>query len=213
MPHVMLGGPVRRPAAELARRLTALPPEPLRRAFSSESGSVAVEVAMKMAVRYRRNRGEAGRTRFASFAGAVPEKVLLPLTDTVSARRTLERTLEARRGEIAAVLVEPLIPGAVGMRMHDAWVLRTVADAARANGIPVIADEIFSGFGRTGTMFAFEQAGFVPDLVAVSKALTGGTLPLAATVASVEIFSAFWSDDSDAAPMHGPPCTFPQWRR
>ena len=107
---------------------------------------------------------------------------------------------------IAAVLVEPPIQGAIGMRMHDAGVLRTIADAARANGIPVIADQIFTGFGRTDTMFAFEQAGFVPGIVTVSKALTGGTLPLAATVTSVEIFSAFWSDDADAAPMHGPTC-------
>ncbi len=229
MPHVMLGGLVHRPAAELARRLTALLPEPLRRVFFSESGSVAVEVAMKMAVQYWLNRGEAGRTRFASFAGnyhgdtfatmsvcdpeegmhrlfagVVPEQVMLPLPDTGAARRTLERALEARRGEIAAVLVEPLIQGAIGMRMHDAETLRAIADAARANGIPVIADEIFTGFGRTGTMFAFEQAGFVPDIVTVSKALTGGTLPLAATVASEEIFSAFWSDEADAALMHGP---------
>ena len=229
MPHVMLGGLVHRPAAELAQRLTALLPEPLRRVFFSESGSVAVEVAMKMAVQYWLNRGEAGRTRFASFAGnyhgdtfatmsvcdpeegmhrlfagVVPEQVMPPLPDTGAARRTLERTLEARRGEIAAVLVEPLIQGAIGMRMHDAETLRAIADAARANGIPVIADEIFTGFGRTGTMFAFEQAGFVPDIVTVSKALTGGTLPLAATLASEEIFSAFWSDDADAALMHGP---------
>ena len=99
------------------------------------------------------------------------------------------------------------------MRMHDAGGAaddRRCRPRQRHSGH---RDEIFAGFGRTGTMFAFEQAGFVPDIATVSKALTGGTLPLARTVASEEIVSAFRSDDADAALLHGPTCMFPQWRR
>ena len=229
MPHVMLGGLVHRPVADLARRLAALLPGPLNRVFFSDSGSVAVEVAMKMAVQYWRNRGHAKRRRFVSFAGnyhgdtfaamsvcdpeegmhrlfagVMPRQFIAPLPETDAARAALDRLLETRREEIAAVVVEPLIQGAIGMRMHGAGTLRAIGEAARAHGLPVIADEIFTGFGRTGTMFAFEQAGLAPDIVTLSKALTGGTLPLAATVASEEIFSAFLSDDADAALMHGP---------
>lgn len=229
MPHVMLGGLVHRPVVELAERLAALLPGPLERVFFSDSGSVAVEVAMKMAVQSHRNRGDARRTRFLSFAGnyhgdtfaamsicdpeegmhrlfagVLPEQIVAPLPTTEAARTALRELLEARGGEIAAVVVEPLIQGAIGMRMHDAAALRAIGDAARAHGLPLIADEIFTGFGRTGTMFAFEQAGVAPDIVTLSKALTGGTLPLAATVATDEIFSAFLSDDPEAALMHGP---------
>ena len=229
MPHVMLGGLVHRPVVELAERLAALLPGPLHRVFFSDSGSVAVEVAMKMAVQSHRNRGDARRTRFLSFAGnyhgdtfaamsicdpeegmhrlfagVLPEQIVAPLPTTEAARTALRELLEARGGEIAAVVVEPLIQGAIGMRMHDAAALRAIGDAARSHGLPLIADEIFTGFGRTGTMFAFEQAGVAPDIVTLSKALTGGTLPLAATVATDEIFSTFLSDDPEAALMHGP---------
>src|SRR5204862_146817 len=106
--------------------------------------------------------------------------------------------------ELAAVIVEPLVQGAGGMLTHPPEVPATVARLAQRHGLPLIADEIFTGFGRTGTMFACEQAGVVPDILCLSKALTGGTMALAATVATTEIFSSFWSDDPSAALMHGP---------
>jgi len=229
LPHVMLGGLVHGPVMTLAQRLAALLPEPLERVFFSDSGSVAVEVAMKMAVQYWLNRGYTEKTRFVSFegnyhgdtfatmsicdpeegmhhlfAGVSPEQILAPLPTNEEAQHCFEQTLDRRKGQIAAVVVEPLVQGAIGMRMHAPEVLQSIMAAAKARGLLVISDEIFTGFGRTGTMFAFEQTNCVPDIITVSKALTGGVLPLAATIASDEIFSAFWSDDPEAALMHGP---------
>jgi adenosylmethionine---8-amino-7-oxononanoate aminotransferase len=116
----------------------------------------------------------------------------------------LDAALARHRDTLAAVIVEPLVQGAGGMRMHPPEVLATVASLARRHGLPLIADEIFTGFGRTGTLFACEQAGIVPDILCLSKALTGGTMALAATVARTEVFAAFWSEDPAAALMHGP---------
>jgi adenosylmethionine---8-amino-7-oxononanoate aminotransferase len=112
--------------------------------------------------------------------------------------------LERRAGEIAGLIVEPLVQGAGGMLFHDASVLRRLRELADRYELLLIFDEIFTGFGRTGTMFACEQAGVVPDIIAVGKALTGGTLPLAATIATRKVFDAFWSDDPSHALMHGP---------
>ncbi len=105
---------------------------------------------------------------------------------------------------IAAIIVEPLVQGAGGMHFHDADVLRRLRSLADKHNVLLIFDEIFTGFGRTGTMFACEQAGVVPDIITLSKALTGGTLPMAATVATRKVFDAFWSDDPKKALMHGP---------
>jgi adenosylmethionine-8-amino-7-oxononanoate aminotransferase len=105
---------------------------------------------------------------------------------------------------IAAIIVEPLVQGAGGMRLHDAGVLQTLRALADRHELLLIFDEIFTGFGRTGTMFAFDQARVTPDIITFSKALTGGTLPLAATVAQRKVFEAFWSDDPAKALMHGP---------
>jgi adenosylmethionine---8-amino-7-oxononanoate aminotransferase len=105
---------------------------------------------------------------------------------------------------LAGIIVEPLVQGAGGMRFHEASVLRRLRDLADRYELLLIFDEIFTGFGRTGTMFAGEQAGVAPDIICLSKALTGGTLPLAATVASRRVFDAFWSDDPRHALMHGP---------
>jgi adenosylmethionine-8-amino-7-oxononanoate aminotransferase len=102
------------------------------------------------------------------------------------------------------MLVEPLVQGAGGMVMHEPAVLQRLRALADRHGILLVFDEIFTGFGRTGTLFAFEQAGVRPDIITLSKALTGGTLPLAATVASQRIFEGFWSDDPSHALMHGP---------
>lgn len=229
MPHVMFGGLAHAPALRLAQRLAALLPGDLTRVFFSDSGSVAVEVAMKMAVQYWINRGARGRTRFvafkggyhgdttgamavtdpeggmhALFAGLLPEQIVVDLPSDEPTTAALEKLLASRAGAIAGIVVEPLVQGAGGMIFHDAGVLRRLRALADRYDMLLIFDEIFTGFGRTGALFACEAAGVVPDIVTLSKALTGGTLPLAATVATGKIFDAFWSDDPAKALMHGP---------
>ncbi|HEY4548450.1 MAG TPA: adenosylmethionine--8-amino-7-oxononanoate transaminase [Pedomonas sp.] len=229
LPHVMLGGLMHEQAATLAARLARMLPGDLDRVFFCESGSVSVEIAMKMAVQYWLNKGER-RTRFLSFTGGyhgdtfvtmsvcdpeegmhtmfrgvVPEQLIadLPVDDDSTAR--FEALLAAKGHEIAAVLVEPLVQGAGGMRFHDAATLQRLRAACDRHGILLVFDEIFVGFARTGlAMFACEATGVLPDILTLSKALTGGTLPLAATVASKKVFDAFWDDDPLKALMHGP---------
>jgi adenosylmethionine-8-amino-7-oxononanoate aminotransferase len=184
---------------------------------------------MKMAVQYWRNHGVAGRTRFLSFRGGYhgdtlatmsvcdpeegmhalfkgvfPDQELADLPRDDAGEAALDGLLARRGEEIAAILVEPLVQGAGGMIFHDAQVLRRLRAVADRHEVLLIFDEIFTGFGRTGTMFAMQTAGIEPDIVTLSKALTGGTLPLSAAVASKRVFEAFWSDDPDKALMHGP---------
>jgi adenosylmethionine-8-amino-7-oxononanoate aminotransferase len=229
MPHVMFGGLVHEQALTLARRLAALLPGDLERVFFSESGSVAVEIAMKMAVQYWINRGVPERTRFIAFKGGyhgdttgamsvsdpeegmhalfhgiLPEQVLVDLPNDEAKAAVLDAVMQRHADRIAGLIVEPLVQGAGGMLFHDAATLQRLRELADRHGVLLIFDEIFTGFGRTGTLFACEQAGVVPDIVTLSKALTGGTLPLAATVARKPVFEAFWSDDPKAALMHGP---------
>jgi adenosylmethionine---8-amino-7-oxononanoate aminotransferase len=229
LPHVMFGGLAHEQALTLARRLAARLPGDLDRVFFSESGSVAVEVAMKMAVQFWLNRGVRTRTKFlafnggyhgdttatmaicdpdagmhALFRGLLPEHHVVDLPRDEESAAAFARALERHADELAGIVVEPLVQGAGGMRFHDAAVLRALRAAADRYRLLLIFDEIFTGFGRTGTLFACEAAGVVPDIITLSKALTGGTLPLAATVASKKVFDAFWSDDPAHALMHGP---------
>jgi adenosylmethionine-8-amino-7-oxononanoate aminotransferase len=229
MPHVMFGGLVHEQALRLAGRLARLLPGNLERVFFSDSGSVAVEVALKMTTQYWINRGAPGKKQFVAFrgayhgdtlgamsvsdldtgmhanlAGVLQEHHIVDLPDNPAAATALDRLLKDRSGTIAAIIVEPLVQGAGGMKFHDAGVLRHLRALADEHDVLLIFDEVFTGFGRTGTMFACEQAGVAPDVIALSKALTGGTLPLAATVASPKVFDAFWSDDPEKALMHGP---------
>jgi adenosylmethionine-8-amino-7-oxononanoate aminotransferase len=229
MPHVMFGGLVHEQAVNLARRLCALLPGTFERVFFSDSGSVAVEIAMKMAVQFWLNRGLKGRTKFiafrggyhgdttgamsvcdpdegmhAMFAGLLPRQHAIDLPRDEKSAAAFETTLERHAGELAGIVVEPLVQGAGGMIFHDADVLRRLRRAADRYDLLLIFDEIFTGFGRTGRMFAMEEAGVAPDIITLSKALTGGTLPLAATVATRRVFDAFWSDDPSHALMHGP---------
>jgi len=229
MPHVMFGGLAHEPALTLAKRLTALLPGDLSFVFFSESGSVAVEVALKMAVQYWINRGVAGRTRFVSFRGgyhgdtagamavgdphidmhgalldALPSHPVVALPRDEKEEHALDRVLHRYRDHLAGIIVEPLVQGAGGMLFHDASVLKRLRALADKYDVLLIFDEIFTGFGRTGTMFACEAAGVTPDIITLSKALTGGTLPIAATVATRKVFDAFWSDDPKKALMHGP---------
>ena len=229
MPHVMFGGLAHEPAYRLARRLADLLPGALNHVFFAESGSVAVEIAMKMALQFHINRGAKGRTRFLSFrggyhgdtlatmtvcdpeegmhslfSGVMPAQVIADLPRDAASEAALDALLAERGQEIAAILVEPLVQGAGGMLLHGPETLRALRRLADAHGVLLIFDEIFTGFGRTGTMFAMQAAGIEPDIVTLSKALTGGTLPLSAAVASTRVFEAFLSDDPEAALMHGP---------
>ncbi len=229
LPHVMFGGLAHAPAYHLATRLAALLPGPLNRVFFTDSGSVAVEVAMKIAVQARLNQGERQRTKILAFRGGYhgdtfgtmaicdPEEGMhslftgllaahpvIALPRTPASLATFELFLEQHAAGLAAIIVEPLVQGAGGMLLHPPKVLRHLRAAADHYGLTLIFDEIFTGFGRTGSMFAFEQAGVVPDIITLSKALTGGTLPLAATIATDALFEAFLSDDPADALMHGP---------
>ena len=227
MPHVMFGGLAHEPALALARRLAALMPAGLDRVFFSDSGSVAVEVAMKMAVQYWGNKGVAGRTRFVAFnggyhgdttgamavsdpvdgmhhafGGLLPRHLFCDLPRDEESLAKLSGVLDRHAGELAGIIVEPLVQGAGGMRFHETDVLERLRSLADHYQILLIFDEIFTGFGRTGVMFASEVV--APDIVTLSKALTGGTLPLAATIARRAVFDAFWSDAPSHALMHGP---------
>ena len=229
MPHVMFGGLVHEPAEKLAARLAVMLPGPLNRVFFADSGSVAVEVAMKMSVQFWLNQGDTGRTRLLSFRdgyhgdtlaamsvtdpdegmhalfkGYLPEQVIAPIPRDEASADTFRQLLHDHRGEIAAVIVEPLVQCAGGMKMHDAATLKGIADAAKDAGVLLICDEIAVNFGRTGTLFAHTQANIAPDIICLGKALTGGVINLAATVATSDLFDAFLSDRAEAALMHGP---------
>jgi adenosylmethionine-8-amino-7-oxononanoate aminotransferase len=229
MPHVMFGGLVHEPALKLAERLAALTPGDLNHVFFVDSGSVAVEVAMKMAVQYWLNRGEAGRSRMVSFRNGyhgdtmacmsvcdpdesmhalfkdyLPRQILAELPVDEASEAAFDALLAREKDHVAAVLIEPLVQGAGGMKFHSADTLRRVAEACKRHGLLLIADEIFGGFGRTGTLFACEQAGITPDILCLGKGLTGGALTLAATLARPHVFEAFLSESHDKALMHGP---------
>lgn len=229
MPHVMFGGMNHEPALRLASRLASLSPGDLNRVFFADSGSVSVEVALKMAVQYWLNRGVTGRTKFVSFQhayhgdttgamsvcdpvnsmhghfkGFLLEHYSQRIPQTQGEHAAFAAFLAAKKSEIAGVIIEPLIQGAGGMKFHPPESVAEIHAACRRNQVLLIADEIATGFGRTGTMFACEQADVVPDILCVGKALTGGTLSLAATMATDEVFNAFLSDDPSHALMHGP---------
>ncbi|MDR3500799.1 MAG: adenosylmethionine--8-amino-7-oxononanoate transaminase [Parvibaculum sp.] len=232
MPHVMLGGLAHEPVMRLATRLAKLLPGDLSHTFFSESGSVSVEIAMKIAVQYWINRGVKGRKRFVSFhggyhgdtlaamsvcdpdegmhtlfKGAIAEQLITDLPVTAEKEAALDAFLAAHAHEVAAVMTEPLVQGAGGMIFHDAETLRRLRALCDKHNVLLILDEIFTGFARTGTMFACEAAGIVPDIVTLSKALTGGTMALATTIARTAIFDAFLGEDGARALMHGPTYT------
>jgi len=228
-PHVMFGGLAHEPAYRLAERLAAMLPGDLNHVFFAESGSVSVEIAMKMAVQHWINRGVTGRTRFLAFtggyhgdtlatmticdpeegmhslfAGVMPAQHVCPLPKDAASEAALDHLLAQHCQEIAAMIVEPRVQGAGGMLFHRDEVLRRLRRLADRHGVLLIFDEIFTGFGRTGDLFACVGAGVAPDIITLSKALTGGTLPLSAAIASRAVFEAFWSNDPGAALMHGP---------
>ncbi len=214
------------PAALFARDLTAVLPEGLNRVFFSDDGSTAVEVAVKMALQYHANRGKSrsiivaldnayhgdtfgamsvsGRGTFTDpFSSMLFDVRRLPdpaVGDTVAA---LDALIEREGSSVAALIVEPLLMGAGGMRMYGEEVLAGLRTRARESGFLFIADEVLTGFGRTGPLFACEKAKIAPDIMCLSKGLTGGTLPLGATAVTDEIFDAFLSEDRHRTLFHG----------
>lgn len=228
--QVIFAGFAHEPAARLARALVERAPEGLERVFYSDDGSTAVEVALKMAYQAWHHRGETQRTLFVALddayhgdtfgtmaTGGSPvfhetfrdlffevRHVATPVSRQRPDHSEELADLLVREGDrIAAVIVEPMLQGAGGMLVHPPEFLRQVRELTTEYDIPLIADEIFTGFGRTGRFFACEHASVLPDLMCVSKALTGGYLPLAATLASEEIFAAFLSEDRQRTFFHG----------
>lgn len=218
--HVIFAGFTHEPAVRLAERITALAPKGLNKVFFADNGSSAVGVAIKMAFHAFANRGENrplvvslensyhGETLGALAAGdvALYKKTYAPLLiETLQAKspalhpeaaalEDMRRILKSRAQQICAVIVEPLVQCAGGMAMYDASYLKALRGLCDEFGVYLIADEIAVGFGRTGTLFAFEQAGVSPDLMTLSKGLTGGFLPLALTLASDAVYDAFYCD-------------------
>ncbi|WP_240810570.1 adenosylmethionine--8-amino-7-oxononanoate transaminase [Formicincola oecophyllae] len=233
MPHIMMGGLVHTQAQRLAARLAALAPGDLNRVFLCDSGSVAMEAAVKMALQYHINRSDGDtqkrRHKVLFFEGAyhgdtmgmmalcdptegmhhlfsnmLQQQVMAPLPVDQASLERLEAILDNQGHDIAAMVVEPLVQGAGGMVFHHPEVLRHLRRLCDSHGVLLIADEVFTGFGRTGTFFACEQAAIVPDIMALSKALTGGAIGLGAALARDSVFEGFLGDDPEKALMHGP---------
>jgi adenosylmethionine-8-amino-7-oxononanoate aminotransferase len=227
MPHVMFAGLAHAPAFNLAHRLATL--TGVQRAFFVDSGSMAVEVALKIALQYFANQGQPQKNRFIclqhayhgdSFgamgvsdpargmhAAYVPNVQLHPALAVPHNATELAQWKEAfvqLAPSTAALIVEPLVQGAGGMRFYTAEMLRAMAQLCKQHDVLLIADEIMTGFGRLGTMFACEQAGIVPDIMCVGKGLTGGVMTLATTLTSAAVYEAFYSDEMQHALMHGP---------
>ena len=206
-------------AIGLARRLVDIAPAGLTRCFYSDSGSTATEIALKMAFQYSRQRGGEGarRTRFISLRDAYHGDTIgsvsvggidlfhstyRPLLfETLKAEpgeaADMQRLFEAHPGEVAAVIMEPLVQGAAGMLVHPPGSLRAVRELCDAHGALLICDEVATGFGRTGKMFACEHEQVAPDLMCVAKGITGGYLPLAATLATEEIYEGFLGEHAE----------------
>ena len=227
--HVMFGGLANEPAYRLAKRLADLAPGNLSRVFLAESGSVSVEVAMKMAMQFWINQGQDSHKKFVCFEGAYhgdtlgtmalcdPEdgmhkmfggalinQHVLQLPQDDQSCEAFKTFIETHKNELAAVIVEPLVQGAGGLKFHDEDCLRFIREVTQKHGVLLIFDEIMTGFGRTGTMFAAEAADTVPDIMTLSKAMTGGVMPLSAAISTDEVAAAFFSDHSEHALMHGP---------
>ena len=228
--QVIFAGFTHEPAAALAEELVAKLPPGLTRVFYSDNGSTAVEVALKIALQYWQNRGQrrpliaalehayhgdtfgamsASATSMftAPFADHLFDIVRLPAPmpgpDNSTMLGALDRLLDQRSTELAAVIVEPRLQGAAGMRTWDAETLRAIRARTTAHDVLLIADEVLTGFGRTGPLFVCGGAGIVPDIMCLSKGLTGGFLPLGATVVREPLFDAFRSADRRMTFFHG----------
>jgi adenosylmethionine-8-amino-7-oxononanoate aminotransferase len=238
--HVMFGGLTHAPAVELARRLTGIAPAGLEHVFFADSGSVSVEVAIKMAIQYWQACGRPRRTRLLAlrggyhgdtfgamsvcdpvggmhtlFRGVLPQHLFAPRPEArfgepqhaagsaaAADAEAFDALLDRHHDEVAAVILEPVVQGAGGMWFYSADFLAHVAGACRRHDVLLIADEIATGFGRTGTLFACEHAGVTPDILCVGKAMTGGYLTQAATLANARVARGISS--GGGVLMHGP---------
>ena len=231
MNHVMFGGLTHEPAARLAQLLVEITPAGLETVFFSDSGSVSVEVAVKMALQYWRSRGRPGKRRLMTWRGGYHGDTFTPMsicdpdggmhslwTDVLAQQvfapqvprdydpaysAAFEAQLAGHAAELAAVVVEPVVQGAGGMRFHDPRYLTDLREICRRHDVLLIFDEIATGFGRTGELFAADHAGVSPDIMCVGKALTGGYLSLAATLCTTDVAHTISSGEAGAL-MHGP---------
>lgn len=224
--HVLFAGFTHKPATRVAELLIPLLPGKMNRLFFSDNGSTSVEVAMKMALQYFYNKGENRRLLLAfedayhgdtfgamatgglgvfnsAFSDMLPKVVRIP----VPSKNGIEATLEALHSlplhEVAGFIYEPLVQGAAGMVFYEAADLDKVLNTVKNAGAFLIADEVMTGFGRLETMFASEQMDIKPDIMCLSKGLTGGVLPMGLTTATEEVYNGFYSDDRSKALMHG----------
>ncbi|MCV7428394.1 adenosylmethionine--8-amino-7-oxononanoate transaminase [Mycobacterium montefiorense] len=231
MNHVMFGGLTHEPAARLAQLLVEITPAGLETVFFSDSGSVSVEVAVKMALQYWRSRDLPDKHRLMTWRGGYHGDTFTPMsvcdpdggmhslwTDILVRQvfapqvpsdydaaytAAFEQQLAGHAAELAAVVVEPVVQGAGGMRFHDPRYLRDLRDICSRHDVLLIFDEIATGFGRTGELFAADHAGVSPDIMCVGKALTGGYLSLAATLCTTDIAHTISAGEAGAL-MHGP---------
>jgi adenosylmethionine-8-amino-7-oxononanoate aminotransferase len=231
MSHVMFGGLTHGPAVELARLLVDVTPAGLEHVFLCDSGSVSVEVAIKMCLQYQRSRGRPGKHRLMTWRGGYhgdtfgamsvcdPDGGMHALWRDVLPRQVfagippssfehdyvaeLARLIETHADELAAVIVEPVVQGAGGMRFHDARYLHVLRELCLTHDVLLVFDEIATGFGRTGAFFAADHAAVAPDVMCVGKALTGGYLSMAAALCSTDVARGI-SDGEAGVLMHGP---------
>ncbi|KAA0918009.1 adenosylmethionine--8-amino-7-oxononanoate transaminase [Dietzia sp. ANT_WB102] len=231
MSHVMFGGLTHAPAVELATRLARMAPGDLNKVFLADSGSVSVEVAAKMAIQYQRSLGHSRHTRLATWRGGyhgdtlspmsvcdpdggmhsmwrgvVAEQVFAPMPPAdydPSYVTQLERVIRGHADELAGIIVEPMVQGAGGMRFHHPDYLHDLRRLADETGALLIFDEIATGFGRTGELFAADHAGVAPDVMCVGKALTGGYLTLAATLTTDHVAEVISAGEAGGL-AHGP---------
>lgn len=226
--HVMFGGLAHEPAYTLAKRLCQTVGMEMERVFFTESGSVAVEVALKMALQYWRHQGEPRRNKFICFhqgyhgdtVGAMSVSASSEFNrayDNLTVRNytldiptdeysfaEFESTVAAIHGTVAALIIEPLVQAAGGFRFHSPDILSEIRRVCRTYDILFIADEIATGFARTGSLFACHEAAIAPDILCLGKALSGGHMPLAATLTNARVFEAFLGTEYEKALMHGP---------
>jgi len=216
--HVVFAGCTHRPAVELAERLLEILPPRMARVFYSDNGSTAVEVALKMAIQYWRNRGEPQRRQFIALHNAyhgdtvgsmsasessVFTRAFEPLLFPVERVANLDELETRLNDSVAAVIIEPMLQGAGGMIIWPSEFVAGVRQLCDRFGTLLIADEVLTGFGRTGKMFACEHAAITPDIICVSKALTAGYLPLGATATTAAVYDAFLSEDRSKTFFHG----------